>query len=89
MQSFDPRRDIAGYGLTTANILYCLPDHQLLLQTYVWQDYDLAPLFPKLRDFLEFWTKKLDGPLHTVMVAHRELLGAGDVRTIRTELRLH
>jgi len=89
MQTFNLKRDVSGYGLTTANILYCLPDHQLLLQTYVWQDYDLAPSFPKLLDFLDFWTKKLDGPLHSVSVAHRKLLGAGEVRTIRTELQLH
>ena len=44
--SADFRRQIAGYGLTTANILYRLPDHRSLLQTYIWQGYDLAPLFP-------------------------------------------
>ena len=36
-------RQIAGYSLTTAEILYRLPDHPKLLQSYVWQDYDLAP----------------------------------------------
>ncbi|HVZ14991.1 MAG TPA: hypothetical protein VG894_11075 [Bauldia sp.] len=89
MNAFDLRSGIAGYGLTTANILYCLPDHQLLLQSYTWQDYDLAPVFPKLREFLDFWTKQLDGPLHTVMVAHRQLISPSEVRTVRTELKLN
>ena len=40
------RRQLEGYGLTTANILYRLPDHPALLQAYVWQEYDLAPAFP-------------------------------------------
>ena len=85
----DFKRSIAGYGLTTANILYHLPDHRSLLQTYVWQAYDLAPVFPELRKFLDFWTQKLDGPLHSVTVAHRRLIAPHEVRTLTTELRLH
>jgi uncharacterized protein Usg len=78
-----------GYGLTTAEILYHLPDHRSLLQTYVWQGYDLAPRFPKLRDFLDFWESRLEGPLHSVKVAHRRLLSPTEVRVATTELRLH
>lgn len=85
----DFRRQLAGYGLTTANILYRLPDHKSLLQTYVWQNYDLAPLFPELRRFLDFWVEKLDGPLHSVTVAHRRLIAQNEIRTITTELKLH
>lgn len=33
------------YRLTTAEILYRLPDHPRLLQTYVWQELDLLPDF--------------------------------------------
>ena len=83
------RRQLEGYGLTTANILYRLPDHQSLLQTYVWQNYDLAPEFPELRRFLDFWMSKLDGPLYKVTVAHQRLIAAREVRTITAELKLH
>lgn len=85
----DFRRQLEGYGLTTANILYRLPDHQSLLQTYVWQSYDLAPMFPELRRFLDFWVEKLDGPLYSVTVAHKRLISRTEVRTVTTELRLH
>lgn len=37
---------LQGYGLTTAEIHYHLPDHPAFLQLYVWQDYDTAPDFP-------------------------------------------
>jgi len=84
-----PRLEFEGYGLTTANILYRLPDHPTLLQTYVWQAYDLAPRFPALRRFLDFWTRELDGPLHSVTVAHKQLMPASDVRVVTTELKLH
>ncbi len=62
----------AGYGLTTAEILYRLPDHPVFLQSYIWQDYDVAPRFPVLRGFLVFWAAKLDGHLHSVRVAHSQ-----------------
>ncbi len=89
MHALDFKRGVEGYGLTTANILYRLPDHRSLLQTYVWQAYDLAPAFPELRKFLEFWTRKLDGPLHSVTVAHQRLIAPHEVRTLTAELRLN
>ena len=52
MASQDFRRQLEGYGLTTANILYRRPDHPWLLHTYVWQDYDLCPMFTHLNKFL-------------------------------------
>jgi uncharacterized protein Usg len=37
---------------TTANILYRRPDRPWLLQTYVWQDYDLCPMFAHLNQYI-------------------------------------
>ncbi len=82
-------RQMAGYALTTAEILYRLPDHRDLLQSYVWQDYDLAPRFPKLTDFLDFWESNLEGPLYRVRVAHKELISPSDFSFVAGELRLH
>ncbi len=86
--SRDFRRQLEGYGLTTAQILYRLPDHPSLLQTYVWQDYDLCPRFPVLNRFLAFWLEKLEGPLHSVTVAHSRLIKPAELRTIGGEFRL-
>ena len=55
-------KQVAGYGLTTAHILYRRPDHHWLLQSYVWQAYDMFPQFPELQRFLAFWQEKLEGP---------------------------
>ena len=79
----------AGYGLTTAQILYRRPDHQWLLQTYVWQNYDLFPKFPELQRFLAFWVEKLEGPLHSVMVAHSRLIKPAELKAIDGEFRLN
>ena len=85
LASKDFRRQLDGYGLTTAQILYRLPDHPSLLQTYVWQDYDLCPTFPALSRFLTFWMETLDGPLHSVTVAHSPLIRAAEIRSVYSE----
>ena len=89
MVSQDFRRQLEGYGLTTAKILYRLPDHPSLLQTYVWQEYDLFPEFPTLQRFLAFWQRTLAGPLHSVTVAHSRLITPAEIKAVGSELRLH
>ena len=89
MASQDFRKQINGYGLTTARILYRRPDHPWLLQTFVWQDYDLCPNFPELQRFLEFWQSTLEGPLHSVTVAHCKLIKPAEIRAIDGVFRLH
>jgi uncharacterized protein Usg len=89
MVSEDFRRQLEGYGLTTARILYRLPDHKRLLQTFVWQDYDLWPEFPALGRFLDFWRREIDGPVHSVTVAHARLIKPSEFRQIDAEFRLH
>ena len=85
----DFRRQLEGYGLTTARILYRRPDHPWLLQTYVWQEYDLFPEFPTLHKFLTFWQHSLEGGLHSVIVAHSRLIAPAEIKAIGSEFRLH
>jgi uncharacterized protein Usg len=80
---------LQGHSLTTAEILYRLPDHPSLIQSYLWQDYDLAPRFPKLNKFLKFWAVSLDGPLYKIRVAHKQLLVPTEIRFLDGELRLN
>ena len=82
-------KQMAGYGLTTAEILYRMPDHPALLQSYIWQDYDLFPEFPTLRKFLDFWTVTLDGPLFKVTVGHCRLIKPAELKAIGAEFKLH
>ena len=82
-------RQLEGFSLTTAEILYRMPDYPAVLQSYVWQDYDLAPQFPALKKFLAFWRDRLDGPLHSVRVAHSRLIRPAEIRSLSAEFRLH
>ncbi|MCP5432013.1 MAG: usg protein [Alphaproteobacteria bacterium] len=80
---------LEGYRLTTAEILYHLPDHPKLLQSYLWQELDLAPRFPVLRKFLDFWRLNLDGRLHSVRVAAAPIISPGEARLLDHEISLH
>ena len=71
---------LKDYRLTTAEILYRLPDHPALLQSYVWQEMDLAPRYPSLRQFLDFWDRELDGKIHSVRVGSARLISPGLLR---------
>lgn len=87
--SSDFAKQLAGYGLTTAEIIYRRPDRRWLLQSYVWQNYDLFPDFPALNHFLTFWQEKLEGPLFSVTVAHSRLIKPAEIRAVDGVFRLH
>lgn len=67
-------KQLRDYRLTTAEILYHLPDHPAVLQSYIWQELDLAPKFPRLHKFLDFWSANLEGRLHSVRVGSATLI---------------
>jgi uncharacterized protein Usg len=83
------RRQLEGWSLTTAEILYRMPDHPAILQSYIWQDYDVAPEFPALRKFLDFWERTLEGPLHSVSVGHCKLIKPADLKVLDAQFKLH
>ncbi len=80
---------LKDYRLTTAEILYRLPDHPAVLQSYIWQELDLAPQFPILRRFLEFWHKEIEGKLHSVRVGSVTVVKAPEVRLASSVFTLH
>lgn len=80
---------LAGYSLTTAKILYRIPDHQDILQTLTWQNLDLYPKFPELHKFLKYWEENIDGPLFEVVVAHRQLIRPTEFKMASAEFKLN
>ncbi len=80
---------LKGYRLTTAEILYRMPDHPGILQSFVWQQLDLAPGFPVLHRFLDFWRRELEGELHSVRVASASLIAGPSYRYPIAYYRLH
>ena len=80
---------LRNYRLTTAEIIYHLPDHPAVLQSYIWQELDLAPHFPMLKKFLDFWTRNIEGKLHTVRVAQAQLVKSAEIRAHAHLMKLH
>ena len=78
-----------GYRLTTAEILYRLPDHPHLMQSFIWQELDIAPDFPVLHRFLDFWRSNIDGKLHSVKVAQAPLVTPGKLGYATTSFSIH
>ncbi|MEL6551434.1 MAG: usg protein [Pseudomonadota bacterium] len=76
---------LKGYGLTTAEFFYGMPDYPNVLNTFVWQDYDLAPDHPKLFDFIAFWQGEIEGPLNSVRFIHRKAIAPGQWRHVTGE----
>ena len=79
---------LMDYRLTTAEILYHMPDHPSLLQTYVWQELDMTPDFPILKKFLDFWERQLDGKLHSVTIADCEIIKPSEFVFYDSEIKL-
>lgn len=82
-------RQLAGYGLLTAEISYYRPDHPVLLQLFVWQCHDLAPAFPELTRFLDYWRREIEATVHSVRIAHRALIGPTEWRAVDGVFHIH
>lgn len=80
---------IPDWRLTTAELLYHLPDHPHVLQSYVWQKLDLAPAFPNLEKFLDFWRREIEAPLHSIRVASAALTRPAELRYANGVFTLH
>ncbi len=78
-----------GAKLLTAEILYYMPDHPKLLQTYLWQTLDVAPKYPRLHQFLDHWRREIEAVIHTVEVAHKHQGARPEFRNARFHAKLH
>jgi uncharacterized protein Usg len=85
----DHKQALRDYRLATAEIIYHLPDHPDLLQSFIWQKLDVAPDYPELRRFLEFWSRNIEGKLHSVRVGQATPSAKSRLGHVRTSLRLH
>jgi len=80
---------LPDWHLTTAEILYHPPDHPVFLQSFIWQKHDLAPAFPELTRFLDFWRREVEGPLHSVRVASAALIRPAELKYANGVFLLH
>lgn len=79
---------LRGYRLTTAEVLYYMPDHPDLLQTFIWQTMDLAPRFPRIARFLDYWRREIDAAIHSVNLAHCDGVAPSRWRAVGDEFAM-
>lgn len=82
-------RQLRGERLTTAEVLYYLPDHPALLQRFLWQTQDIAPDFPRVQRFLAFWRAEIEAVIHSVTVSAQGLVAPARLRIAGFEGTLH
>lgn len=89
MSDTDFEHQLNGRRLTTAEVLYYMPDHPKLLQTFTWQTLDLAPEFPRIHQFLDYWRREIDAVIHSVTVSASGLITPAKVRITRELTLMH
>jgi uncharacterized protein Usg len=89
MTRTDFLRQLGGERLTTAEVLYYMPDHPALLQSFLWQTLDLAPGFPRVHKFLTFWRAEIDAVIHSVTVSAAGLVAPARLDIARDVGLLH
>ena len=82
-------RRLNGATLLTAEVLYYMPDHPKLLQTFMWQTLDVAPRFPRLAQFLDYWRREIEAVIHSVRVATGEQLAPATWRKVDKVIQRH
>ena len=80
---------LSGRRLTTAEVLYYMPAHPALLQSFLWQTQDIAPDFPRIHRFLDYWRREIDAVIHSVTVSGVELIAPAKVRSAHYIGQLH
>ncbi|MDQ2860301.1 MAG: usg protein [Pseudomonadota bacterium] len=89
MNDSDFSRRLAGERLTTAEVLYWLPDHPALLQRFLWQTLDVAPGYPRVHRFLDFWRGEIDAVIHSVTLTAADLVAPARLDIARQVGTLH
>lgn len=77
---------LRGWRLAIAEVLYYMPDHPTLLQSFIWQTLDLAPSYPRIHKFLDFWRAEIQAVIHSVNLAGGEQLAPAKIRNVATIL---
>ena len=85
----DFQQQLQGRRLTTAEVLYYMPAHPSLLQSFLWQTLDEGPDFPRIHRFLDYWRREIDAVIHSVSIGGVALIAPPKLTVARFEGRLH
>lgn len=80
---------LKGYGRTTAEFFYGMPDSPNVINSLTTQFYDVAPDYPRLFEMIEFWSEEIEGPLRSVQFTHSTMLKPAEIHPNVSESIIH
>jgi uncharacterized protein Usg len=78
-----------GPQMTSVEILYQTPGRPHLIQSFLWQDYDVAPEFPRLKRFLRFWAERFGVTVHSIHLIEQEETSPAEAHYMGYSLVVH
>ena len=71
---------LKGYRNVTVDIFYYMPDHNSIIQEFIWQTTDLIPGYPRVHKFLNFWRTDIDAIIKEIIIMEQNLHEYRNVR---------
>ena len=79
---------IRNYSLMTLNIFYYMPDHQHIIQEFLWQTMDLKPKYPRIKEFLKFWQEEIDAKIKEIQIGEENSLQPSKYKNVEQIFRI-
>ena len=54
--------------IVTVSVFYWMPDHQHVLQQFIWQTDDVRPEYPRVHKFLNYWYDNIDAVISEIEI---------------------
>jgi len=64
----DFSRMLNGYHYVSVNVIYYMPDHQNLINEFIWTTLDIKPKYPRIKKFLDYWEAEIEGKIKQVIL---------------------
>ena len=74
------------WTVATVQVVYYIPDHQHIVNEFMWQTADQLPEYPRITRFLDYWDKNIDGPIKEVYIYDQ---GISKVRVVDRRMKLN
>ncbi len=58
--------------LVTMEVIYHMPDHPDILQSFLWQNEDIVPDYPKAKTFVEHWIENIEAKINRILLGHKQ-----------------
>lgn len=52
-----------GFELVTTKVLYRMPDHPSVLNTFIWRTHDQPPALLRVRAFIDHWQAEIEAQI--------------------------